>query len=454
MRDPAGKIDSSLGGGEWSGGDRKKKRGRFTKEERDKKTPTKKGLFVLLAVVGVVAVFFVVGFVLLSSFLAAAVGEGWMHFVLTVLLVICVPLAIAFWAVRPLTGRIVLWWWTGVFGAPYVLATLGLVLGVPGRSALVLRHHGAWLPRILLGPKDSLTRGVARKVTYFATLIGKQDFTEEKDIVDPEAETPRKGKEKKTEAHPLTFRGKRWSNPSRVPIKGQGRRMRGYRVPVSFKAGVYIVRGRAGQSQGKPGTFTLDTRASRVVLSPEAATRLGLKFSENGPMVEMRLKNGKGKYPVVLLDTLALKRAKVRNIAAAVCGPCVHEGITGNIGINFLQHFRTAVDGKRKTLTLRRRKGKRNQALDVEPFVDFSRVKGKWRGGNALIKGRLGNRSPKKISSVWLDAVFLDEDDAVLGRASTQVKRVRPGHLVPFSLKGPISKEAVRFLLEVRKAYW
>ena len=454
MRDPSGKIDSSLGGGEWKGGERKKKRGRFVKGDGETKPPTKKGLFILLALMTAVALFFAFGFVLLSSFLAAAVGEGWMHFVLTLLLVICVPLAIAFWAVRPLSGRTALWWWTGVFGAPYVLATVGLVLGVPGRSALVLRQHGAWLPRILLGPKHSLTRGLDDKVTTLSKLLHTQGSSEVREADDPSTGTPRKKKKKKEVAHKLSFGGKRWNTPKRVPINRQGRKMRGHRVPVNFKAGVYIVKGRAGRSRGKPGTFTLDTRASRVVLSPEAATRLGLKFSKNGPMEELPLKNGKGRYPVVLLDTLALKGAKVRNIAAAVCGPCVHEGITGNIGINFLQHFRVSVDGKRKTLTLRGRRGKRNQALDVEPFVSFSQVKGQWRAGQAHITGRLGNRAPKKVSAVLLDAVFLDEDDAVLGRVSKEIKKIRPGHLVPFSLKGPIAQEATSYLLEVRKAYW
>jgi len=435
----------------WQGEKRGEKRGRFENPEMVKEKPKSK---VFLVVVGLaVLVLFVSGFVLLSSFLAVAMGEGWLHLIMAGLLVVCVPLALAFWAVRPMSGRLAFLWWCGVFSAPYVLALIGLCLGVPGRTSVVLNQHGAWLPRLVFGADDSKTRSFDRGMKRLAAVFGESDKGEQ-DVEDNVKSDEKSPEAAKTVTHDLVFGGKLLSSPEPLSIKQNDRKVRGVEVSVGVKGGVIIVRGKAGKGPGKPVTLALDPRSVRTVLSPEAVARLGVPILKDGPMEEVRLKGGKGRYPVVLLDMLALGKDKIRYLAAAVCGPCVHSGLSGQVGINYLKHFKFNIDKKREKLTLQRRKGRLNRVLDIEPFIDYAKMKGVWDSGVVKLSGRIGNRGVRRVSSLEVEALLLDEDGKVLARLSQNVRKLSPGHLVPISFQGPVDGSVVSFKLKVREGYW
>lgn len=444
-------MDKNDVGGIWQGDKKRKKRGRFEKEAPPRDKSSRKVLLLLVGLMIVALAVFLAGFVLLSAFLAAALGEGWLLFVMTILLVICIPLAIAFWAVRPMAGKQAVTWWTGVFAAPYLIATIGLIFGVPGRTATMLRYHGAWLPRLLFGAGDSKTRAVDKNLRKIAVLLDKRQV-EKREEKDEKPEDEKPSAEEHIGPHKVVFQGKELNSPRPFVIE-KGRR-KGNRVEVSLKGGVSIVRGRAGKGQGKPVTLALDPRAVRTVLSPEAAARLDLPILKDTPLEEVELHDGVGRYPVLLTDVLSLGATMVNDLAVVVCGPCVHEGLSGLVGINFLKHFEVSIDEESGILHFQKQKDRVNRMLDVEPFVHFAEMQGKWDSGVVKIQGGVGNRGDRRIRRMVIQALLIGEGNKVLGRLSKEIKNLRPGDPEPVFLQGPVDGSVAHFKLKVSEAYW
>ena len=447
------KVDKGPAGGVWQGDKKGKKRSRFIKESPSTEKTSGKVWFLLIGFVIFALTFFLAGFVLLSAFLAAALGEGWLHLIMTILLIICIPLAVAFWAVRPMAGRQAVTWWIGVFAAPYLVATTGLILGVPGRTAMMLRYHGAWLPRLLFGANDSKTRTVDRSLKRIAALLDERGIEEEEEEEEKKPEEEKPPADEPTGLHKIVYKGKKSNSPPPFVIQKSGRK--GTRVEVSMKGGVSIVRGIAGKGRGKPVTLAVDPRSVRTVLSPEAAARLDLPiFKDGGPMEDVEIQGGVERYPVLVSDVFSLGGVGVNDLAVVLCGPCVHEGLSGLVGINFLTHFEVSIDEENGALFFRKRKGPANRVLDVEPFVHFSRMQGKWDSGVVKIKGAVGNKGDRRIRRMVIQALLIGEGDKVLGRLSKEVKNLRSGDPEPVSLEGPVDKSVEQFKLKVSEAYW
>lgn len=441
-------------GGAWEGGKRKRGNKRYGTGEQQY-TRKKRGgpgavafdiVFTLL-----VLVFFVLGFVLITAFLGSAVGKGWLLAVLSFLLAICAPVALALWAVRPMDGRRAYRWWLGVFGAPFFLAAVGLALAVPKRTGFVLHYYGAWIPELVAG-KDSRAASRMREVLnkVAALFHALPDAPAERKTRDVEIARPRA---RKPEQRKLTYSGRGWTQSRKIDLTDDQGRRKGVRVSFLRKGGAIIVRGRAGRRR-KAVTMILDTGATLTAVSPETAVRLGLKPPPGAPMVEVRTASGPAKYPAAVLDRLSLGRAKVRNLTVLICGPCAHAGLSGLLGLNFIRHFVLTIDERRSRLTFTVRKHEVNRAADVEPFLTFSKVKGEERRGVFHVEGLVENKSRLRINGLVLEAVLLDTDQKVIKRHKTAVKKLDPGDTAAFEIKGKSHPKTDTFRVEVCQARW
>lgn len=441
-------------GGAWEGGKRKAVKKGYGPGELQYARKRKGGpgaivtdiVFTLL-----VLVFFALGFTLVTAYLGSAVGKGWLLAVLSFLLAICAPVALALWAVRPMEGRRAYRWWLGVFGAPFVLATVGLALAVPKRTSFVLHYYGAWIPELVAG-KDSKAasnmREVLNKVADIFHAI--PDAPAEKKGKDVDVARPRA---RKPDLRKLAYSGRRWTQSRKIDLTDDQGRRRGVRVSYRRRGGAIIVRGRAG-SRRKAVTLILDTGATLTAISPETAVRLGLKPPQGAPMVEVRTASGPAKYPAAVLDKLSLGRAKVKNITVLICGPCAHEGLSGLLGLNFIRHFVLTIDEKRSRLTFTSRKHVVNRAADVEPFLTFAKVKGEERRGVFRVEGKVENKAKLPINSLVLEAVLLDVDQKVLKRLKTTIKKLKPADTAAFVIEGKGHPSTDTFRVEVSQARW
>jgi hypothetical protein len=446
-------IDKGSSGGMWQGDARSAGPPRYGKKDLIKRdAKPQKSLVVSLGAMVVVLCLFGAGFVLLSAYMAVATGEGWLHLALSLVAVVGVPMAVALWAIRPMEGRQAFFWGWAIFGAPYLLAIAGLTLGLPKRSAVVLQRHGAWSARLLAGKGSASARQMQALMVWVASVLHEVD----KAATEPEKTLSAPAKKKKSrpaEKLRLRYKGRKWLTFETKELAEDYGRRKGISVKARFRGGACFVRGRAGKNK-KPVKLLLDTRQGRTVLSPQAATRLSLAPTEKSPMIAVQPGSDKGRHPAVLLPYLALKKGVVRSLTVVVCAPCVPEGVSGVLGRNYLDHFVVTLDRSHGRLTLTRKKSRIDRAVDVEPFLEFSEVKGSWRKGRIVVRGRVGNRGPKFIQSVVVAVLLLGPDEEVVKRYTVPVEKIKPGQIKPFEIKKEAPGRVDSFMLMISEGRW
>ena len=97
------------------------------------------------------------------------------------------------------------------------------------------------------------------------------------------------------------------------------------------------------------GLFLLDTGASYCVIAPSLARELALP--PTGSFATVLTANGAVRAPVVRLRTLQLGAMRAHDVQAIV-HDAVGPQIDGVLGLNFLNHYRYAVDAQRRMMEL------------------------------------------------------------------------------------------------------
>jgi hypothetical protein len=445
-------------GGLWKGDERSRTARRYGPEELEQAPPPKKGIIAPTLLVIVALALFVAGFALLTSYLAVAVGEGWLLLALSVAIALGLPIAVALWAIRPMEGRQAFMWWWSVFAAPYLLTTAGLSLGVPDRTAAVLDQHGAWPARLAAGKNSPTAKKAQKLATWAASLLSGIDES----TGEPEENVTPERAQKPDDRKPATpkkvrYAGRKWLSFKRTSLPRDRSRRRGVHVKARFKGGAIFVYGRVEPTRRRgdqKATFLVDPNATRTIFSPQAAARLGLPATEKSPMIQTDAGSGEGRYPAVVVSRISLGKASVRNLTCVVCGPCVVEGVSGVLGKNFLRHYIASVDRGRQTLTLTPRRRKVDRAVDVEPFVEIADPKAVQTGKKLRITGRVGNRGSRPIEDLRIDGVLLRADDSAIKRISTTLEKLEPGKFRPFEIEGDAPDHLDSFMLEAASARW
>jgi predicted aspartyl protease len=104
----------------------------------------------------------------------------------------------------------------------------------------------------------------------------------------------------------------------------------------------------------EPVTLLLDTGATRTLLTPDIARRLGISPEPDAPRSSMvTLGSQEGELPLVRLASLAVGDAAVEDLQVGVCTALPHAPfIDGLLGGDFLKHFMLRLDYARSRLQL------------------------------------------------------------------------------------------------------
>lgn len=125
----------------------------------------------------------------------------------------------------------------------------------------------------------------------------------------------------------------RVSLPGEVPLRGDGTT---WMVDATLN----------GRTRG---LFLVDTGATYCVIAPALARQLAL--APTGTSIEIHTANGPVRAPVVRLRTLELGDTRAHDVQAIV-HDAVGPRLDGVIGLNFLNHYRYAIDPQRRVLHL------------------------------------------------------------------------------------------------------
>lgn len=99
---------------------------------------------------------------------------------------------------------------------------------------------------------------------------------------------------------------------------------------------------------GVPIRVVVDTGATAIALSPDAARRMGLNPAK-GRTVTTQTANGTANATAVLLDSVELQGYTVRSVPAVILGQSLGRE-DALLGMSFLRHFEVNTDGYQMTL--------------------------------------------------------------------------------------------------------
>jgi len=440
-------IETEPLGGRWEG-DKRTKRPKFaTTKALDRHPFTLSGLPIdIVALLGVI-VLFGVGFIVTTSFMAAGLGQGWLLAVTALLVAVGFPAALAFWAVRPMSGRRAFHWWLVVFAAPFLLATVGLSLGVPLRTARMLRWYGPWPAQFSFGPKSSQAHDLETITDTLSIVLSgfksKPRRAAATDAVSNEIQT-----KPITE---VTYMGRAWFRPSHSSLPedlGQDHR---HELRLIKKRGAWLLQARFGPL-GRPATLLLDPKATRTILSLEAAARLGIKIPAQAPSVVTGLPGHDDKHPVVVIPWISVGHARVSQIAVALCSSCVHEGLSGRLGANFLTHFHASLDSHNSRLRLIPEPHHDDRPADIDPFVTLALDS--LRRNEDRVTIAVTASAARPIANLHIEAILRDTKDAAVATLSKTIDRLEPGAPRQVVLSGVLPESVVSFKLRIWGGHW
>ncbi len=119
-----------------------------------------------------------------------------------------------------------------------------------------------------------------------------------------------------------------------------------YRIPVQRAGTSMMVNARLNNSVN--ATFLIDTGASDVLMPQAVADQLGLEVGPETRTKRYTTANGMVEHPVVMLRSVSLGGAEVRNVPASI-SPHMSVGL---LGLSFFNHFTYEIDAARGIVTL------------------------------------------------------------------------------------------------------
>ncbi len=437
-------LDKEPMGGRWEGSRRSSKRPQATLARRNPDggfswSGLPGDLLASLATLAIAAI----GFVVVTSYLAEATGEGILLAVVSILVALALPAGLAFWAVRPLHRRRAYHWWLGVFLAPYLLATVALGIAAPARTARVLRWHGAW-PARLVDKKGGSAKRMQNIVDWAAQRL---------------AALPRGGgrvalppSRNEVTAEPLpppTYLGRLPPAGTSAGIPEDFGRRPGRKVSLKKRSGVWALTA-AATKEKRPLSMLLDPGRPWTILSEETAARLGLRVPDKGASVEMQGAD----RPVLLVPRFFLGGLETKNVALVLCSTCVPSGVSGILGRNVLRRFQVSLDSRKGVLTVTPKKGPLDTPEDIDPFLVLERVSARRTDDALLVAGRIRNVARLPVVGLRLAVRFLDAADHVTQTETLVLGALEPGAEKPIQWKASPPEVTSGFRIGVASGRW
>ena len=104
-------------------------------------------------------------------------------------------------------------------------------------------------------------------------------------------------------------------------------------------------------NSGKKLNFMVDTGATLIALTPKQAKQLNIDTGPNVPKAPFNTANGLSWQPLVVLDSVMIGSAVVRDVEASVMQS---DSDVGLLGMSFLGEFRISFNNMESTITLMR----------------------------------------------------------------------------------------------------
>ncbi len=387
--------------------------------------------------------------VLVACYLYPIFGPGWMWLAASGAFGLAVPLGIAIWMVRPLSGFKRAAWFTGAFAAVPLLAVAGLSAGAPGHTANALRKHGPLLFTSIFGAptRSVLSRTGGDATESWANLLQAAPGSRRPP---PPRPAHRIAQKRPKPRRALFYQGKRRPR-ARPPSSPLGRASV---VPFVQRGGGWLVRANLSARKRARLRLQLDTGATLSAITNEAAKRLGIKKPTDPVTVDLDTASGRRTFPLVILDRLRLGRAELRHVTVAICDDCANPGLSGLLGLNYARHFKVTLDQRHHRLTLQPYRGPRNRIEDVEPFLRVQDVSGDITGTQVSLRGRIRNRSPRTVHQLRILVSLLDSNDRVLKKQRTEIKKIPPRGVAPFQVETSGQTAITRYRIALLHARW
>lgn len=99
--------------------------------------------------------------------------------------------------------------------------------------------------------------------------------------------------------------------------------------------------------------FILDTGATFTSITTDMANKLGIN-KRNLPRVTVTTANGTVRVPKTVLHTITINGLTAKNVEVIIMNTGTPKGITGLLGLSFLQQFKVTIDKKQGKLILER----------------------------------------------------------------------------------------------------
>lgn len=197
---------------------------------------------------------------------------------------------------------------------------------------------------------------------------------------------------------------------ARTPRGGDVHRIRVARAGTSMMVNV-----RLNNSVSAP--FLIDTGASDVLVPKDVADKLGLDTGPTARTKRYSTANGVVEHPVVMLRSVALGSATVKNVPASV-SPNMSVGL---LGLSFFNHFTYNVDAAAGIVTLQRNqlastgkiRGGRSRAQWASEYANLNarieRTQYEFEG-KAESKSRVRRQLESQLEELERQLATLDEE--------------------------------------------
>lgn len=218
-----------------------------------------------------------------------------------------------------------------------------------------------------------------------------------------------------------------------LPYEGDGRRLS---VEIAVEHG-----GETRELQ-----FLLDTGATYTTMPSELLAKMGIRPSEDDPVITLHTANGTREARIVLLDRVWLGDLPMDGVAVATCDPCAGEDTVGLLGLNVTGGFNLTIDADRREVVFSRR-ADYSRHLDVKPFVDVGATISRLPG-RVSVEARLDNRAHRPVTSAQASIHCREETWLV------DLGEVGPGELGTASRRLPPHEPCERYQVGLHAASW
>lgn len=334
-------------------------------------------------------------FIILSSLLAAGIGEGKLHTFLSIILFLILPFIIAVTLSKERHHRffvsIAIW---GTFG---------------------------WIISFVLfaGARHTVKRNIGRHGGWVATITGLKSRSSSDRII-------KKVLEKLPSDGTSSFHYKGGSIITNVTLENGNKKIQ---IPM-----------------------ILDTGATISTISEETAQRLGVRLISS-PM-EVQTAGGKTSMTLGIIKKVSIGGFSVSPVAVAVCKNCHDRETGGLVGLNFTRHFHISIDTVAGKINLEKTDSWVDRKDEIEPFIETTQLKGELKNDSLEISAIVTNHADRRLRNLVFECSILDEKKRSVEKIKYTIPVLEAGKEKKVIIRSSPEFKVSSLKWELQRAFW